>query len=54
MTDSSLRERSRVVGAGSYRVVIGAGLRHEFARHIAEAARAYRFAVVTDSNVAPH
>jgi len=54
MTDSSLRERSRVVDAGSYRVVIGAGLRHEFARHIAEAARAHRFAVVTDSNVAPH
>jgi 3-dehydroquinate synthase len=54
MTDSELPERSRVVDAGSYRVVIGAGLRHEFARHVAGVARAHRYAVVTDSNVAPH
>jgi len=54
MTDPSSRERSRVVDAGSYRVLIGAGLRHQFASHIAEAARAHRYAVVTDSNVAPH
>jgi 3-dehydroquinate synthase len=54
MTDSSLQERSRVVDAGSYRVLIGAGLRHDFARHVAEVARAHRYAVVTDSNIAPH
>src|SRR5690348_9653283 len=54
MTDSELPERSRVVDAGSYRVLIGAGLRHELARHVAEVARAHRYAVVTDSNVAPH
>jgi 3-dehydroquinate synthase len=53
MTAPPIRERSRVVDAGSYRVVIGAGLRHEFARHIAEEARAHRYAVVSDSNVAP-
>jgi 3-dehydroquinate synthase len=49
-----LPERSRVVDAGSYRVLIGAGLRHAFARHVAEVARAHRYAVVSDSNVAPH
>lgn len=54
MTASSVRERSRIVDAGSYRVVIGSGLRHEFARHIAQVARAHRYAVVTDSNIAPH
>lgn len=54
MADSSLQERSRVVDAGSYRVLIGAGLRHEFARHVARAAPAYRYAVMSDSNVAPH
>ena len=54
MTDSSLPERSRVVDAGSYRVVIGAGLRNEFARQIADVARGHRYAIVTDSNVAPH
>ena len=48
------RERSRVVDAGSYRVVIGAGLRHEFARHVADVARAHRYAVISDSHVAPH
>jgi 3-dehydroquinate synthase len=53
MTDSDLPERSRVVDAGSYRVLIGAGLRREFARHVAEVARAHRYAVVTDSNIAP-
>ena len=54
MTDPSLQERSRLVDAGSYRVVIGAGLRHEFARHVASAAPAHRYAVITDSNIAPH
>lgn len=54
MTAPSLQERSRVVDAGSYRVVIGAGLRHQFANQIASAARAHRYAVITDTNVAPH
>ena len=54
MTASSLRERSRVVDAGSYRVLIGAGLRHEVAAHVAVVAPAHRYAVVSDSNVAPH
>jgi len=53
MTAPSLRERSRVVDAGSYRVLIGAGLRHDFASQIASVARAHRYAVVSDSNVAP-
>jgi len=48
------RERTRVVDAGSYRVVIGAGLRREFASRVAEVAPAHRYAVVTDSNVGPH
>jgi 3-dehydroquinate synthase len=54
MTAPPTRERSRVVDAGSYRVVIGAGLRHEFAGRIGETARAHRYAVISDSNVAPH
>lgn len=54
MTAPSPRERSRVVDAGSYRVLIGAGLRHEFAAHIRDVARAHRYAVVSDSNIAPH
>jgi 3-dehydroquinate synthase len=42
------------VDAGTYRVVIGAGLRHEFAPLIANAAPAHHFAVVSDDQVAPH
>jgi 3-dehydroquinate synthase len=44
---------SRTIDAGSYRVIIGAGLRHEFAARIAAAAPAHRFAVVSDADVAP-
>src|SRR4051812_25583929 len=54
MSTASIGERSRVVDAGSYRVVIGTGLRHEFASHVAQVARAHRYAVITDSHVAPH
>jgi 3-dehydroquinate synthase len=54
MNDPSVGEQSQVVDAGSYRVVIGAGLRHEFANRIASVARAHRYAVITDSHVAPH
>jgi 3-dehydroquinate synthase len=42
------------VDAGDYRVTIGAGLRHEFAALIADAAPAHHFAVLTDDDVAPH
>ena len=44
----------RVVDAGSYRVTIGAGLRHEFAAFVASAAPAHHYAVVTDDDVAAH
>jgi 3-dehydroquinate synthase len=54
MSGPSVQERSRVVDAGSYRVLIGAGLRHEFANRIESVARAHRYAVITDSHVAPH
>jgi 3-dehydroquinate synthase len=54
MNDPSVAERSRVVDAGSYRVVIGAGLRQEFVSRIASVARAHRYAVISDGNVAPH
>jgi len=45
---------TRVVDAGDYRVTIGAGLRHEFAALIADAAPAHHYAVVSDDEVAPH
>jgi 3-dehydroquinate synthase len=45
---------SRVVDAGDYHVTIGAGLRHDFAALIAEAAPAHHFAIVSDDEVAPH
>jgi 3-dehydroquinate synthase len=54
MSTASIGKRSRVVDAGSYRVVIGAGLRREFASQIARVARAHRYAVITDGHVAPH
>jgi 3-dehydroquinate synthase len=44
----------RVIDAGSYRVVVAAGLRHEYARYIADAAPAHHYAVVSDVEVAPH
>ena len=54
MSTASIGERSRVVDAGSYRVIIGANLRLEFASHVVRAARAHRYAVISDSQVAPH
>ena len=44
----------RQVDAGSYRVTLGAGLRHEFAALAAGAAPAHHYAVLTDNDVAPH
>jgi 3-dehydroquinate synthase len=45
---------SHTVDAGTYRVIIGAGLRHDFAALIANAAPAHHFAIVSDDQVAPH
>jgi 3-dehydroquinate synthase len=45
--------RAREIDAGTYRVTVGAGLRHQFARFIADAARAHHYAVVSDAAVAP-
>lgn len=48
------QEIMRVVTVDSYAVRIAPGLRRHFAAHIAEAAAAHRYAVVTDANVRPH
>jgi 3-dehydroquinate synthase len=57
MTASSATERplghARVIDAGSYRVTVAAGLRHRFARFVADAAPAHHYAVVSDEAVAP-
>jgi 3-dehydroquinate synthase len=45
---------AREIDAGSYRIVLSAGLRHEFARYIAAAAPAHHYAIVSDVEVAPH
>jgi len=45
--------RTREIDAGSYRVTVAAGLRHRFARAIAEAAPAHHYAIVSDDAVAP-
>jgi 3-dehydroquinate synthase len=45
---------AREIDAGTYRVVVAAGLRHEYARHIADAAPAHHYAIVSDVEVAPH
>jgi 3-dehydroquinate synthase len=47
------RDQTRVIDAGDYRVTVAAGLRHDFARHIAEAALAHHYAVVSDVEVGP-
>ena len=49
-----MQERSRVVDAGTYRVTIGSGLRQEFAARVVDVAPAHRYAVISDSEVAPH
>jgi 3-dehydroquinate synthase len=45
--------RTRVIDAGSYRVTVAAGLRHQFSRLVAEAAPAHHYAIVSDDAVAP-
>ena len=45
---------AREIDAGTYKVVVAAGLRHEYARHIADAAPAHHYAIVSDVEVAPH
>lgn len=50
----STRGATRVVDAGDYRVTIAAGLRHDFAKHVAAVAPAHHYAVVSDDEVAPH
>ena len=42
------------IDAGGYRVIVGAGLRHELGVHVAAAARAHRYALITDDQVAQH
>ncbi|NUO39694.1 MAG: 3-dehydroquinate synthase [Gemmatimonadaceae bacterium] len=54
MATTAARETARVVDAGTYRVTIGAGLRHELGNLVAAAARAHHYAIVTDDGVAPH
>lgn len=53
MLSTTASEPTRVIDAGDYRVTIGAALRHEFASHIAAAAPAHHYAVVSDDLVAP-
>ena len=43
----------RSINAGTYRVVIAPGLRQEFATLVARIAPAFRYAVISDSEVAP-
>ena len=47
------RTLTRAIDAGGYRVVIGAGLRRDFAECIVAAARAHTYAVISDDDVAP-
>src|SRR5438270_11215308 len=54
MATTTAHERARVVDAGSYRVTIGAGLRHELGSLVAGVAPAHHYAVITDDDVAPH
>lgn len=44
----------RVVDAGDYRVTIAAGLRHDFGKHVAAAAPAHHYAIISDDEVAAH
>ncbi|HEV7991200.1 MAG TPA: 3-dehydroquinate synthase [Gemmatimonadaceae bacterium] len=47
------RAQARVIDAGDYRVIVSAGLRHDFASHIADSAPAHHYAIVSDAEVAP-
>jgi 3-dehydroquinate synthase len=51
---ATTRGAPRVVDAGDYRVTIAAGLRHDFAKHVAAIAPAHHYAIVSDEDVAPH
>jgi len=46
-------QRVREIDAGSYRVTVAAGLRHQFARAITASAPAHHYAIVSDDAVAP-
>ena len=46
-------QRVREIDAGSYRVTVAAGLRHQFARAITASAPAHHYAIVSDEAVAP-
>ena len=46
-------EGARTIDAGGYAVEIGRGIRHQFAAQVAAVARAHRYAVVSDTSVAP-
>ena len=45
-------ERPRTISAGTYDVVVGAGLRHDYASAIAAAAPAHHYVVISDDTVA--
>jgi 3-dehydroquinate synthase len=51
---ATTRGAPRVVEAGDYRVTIAAGLRHDFAKHVAAVAPAHHYAILSDEDVAPH
>lgn len=53
MTAPSVDAGARVIDAGTYRVSIAPGLRHQFARMVEDVAPAHAYAVVSDSHVAP-
>jgi 3-dehydroquinate synthase len=53
MTATVVYGAAHVVDAGDYRIIIGAGLRQEFASSVAKAAPAHHYAVVSDDDVAP-
>jgi 3-dehydroquinate synthase len=54
MSTETAHELARVVDAGTYRVTIGAGLRHELGGLVAAAAPAHHYAVISDDDVASH
>src|SRR6478672_9963815 len=53
MTATMVHELARVVDAGDYRVIIGAGLRQEFAASVVKAAPAHHYAILSVDDVAP-
>jgi 3-dehydroquinate synthase len=51
---ATARGGPRSIDAGEYRVIVGAGLRHEYASRIVAAAPAHRYVIITDEMVGPH